>query len=147
MIKNESKSSSSPYRYFTEHLISEFKNPTQECNKNSGSSSIWSGGSRVIPALNCNDQKHSTIKLKSRKIEHRQLTIKRQAPKKQNQRWLFGAEHNMQNTTLQIYQDKPSMQNCSWDMASEQEQGTIFLFLLVLSRTVTVSENQDHQKT
>jgi hypothetical protein len=37
----------------------------------------------------------------------------------------------MQNTTLQIYQDKPSMQNCSWDMASEQEQGTRFLFLLV----------------
>jgi hypothetical protein len=38
--KNESKGSSSLNGYFTEHLISEFKNPTRECNENPESSSL-----------------------------------------------------------------------------------------------------------
>jgi hypothetical protein len=48
-------------------------------------------------------QNTTRAKLKSCKIKHRQLTIKRQALNKQNQRRLSGAEHNMQNTALQIY--------------------------------------------
>jgi hypothetical protein len=46
-------------------------------------------------------QNTTRAKLKSCKIKHRQLTIKRQALNKQNQRRLSGAEHNMQNTALQ----------------------------------------------
>jgi hypothetical protein len=62
--KIEPTNNSRPHTHFTKHLVCGSENPLQKYDKNPNNSSLWSGGSRTIPALTCN-KPHTIGKLKS----------------------------------------------------------------------------------
>jgi hypothetical protein len=73
VTKIEPISNSRPHAHFTEHLVCVIENPPQEYDENLKSSSLWSNGSRTIPALTCKNS-HTIRKLKIWPAWTRRLT-------------------------------------------------------------------------